>query len=195
MPWQHCFSDVGRYGAASLGMVSGLRVVALVVTLPAHWEQPYWPPPSTSLRFRVHRHNARLAYQSVTSLGFGVSGLGLHVFGHPRRQQSSRGVKESLAVCPDFDEVGVVALGAGVVHGHVRGPLRPRVTRYAVCASPATQNPTRGNSRVTGGPSVTHQVQTRICYTANLGFPAEFAPKRVFKHWWSPRVVTPQDID
>ena len=74
MPWQHCSSSMRRYGAALLGTVSGLRVLALAVTLPAHWEQEYYPPPSSSFRFRVHRHSARLTYHLVTSLGLAFAG-------------------------------------------------------------------------------------------------------------------------
>ena len=55
--------------------------------------------------------------------GFGVFGWDVSVFGHPRWQQGSRGVEESLAVRSDLDEVGVVDLRAGVVHGHIDAHL------------------------------------------------------------------------
>lgn len=62
----------GRYGAVLLGVVLGLRVLALVVTLPAHWEQPYCLPPLSSLGFHVQRHRARLTSKAGLSQGGGI---------------------------------------------------------------------------------------------------------------------------
>ena len=68
----HALAAVFVFGAQERSGLVGddvwMVVLALVVTLPAHWEQVYCPRPPSSCRFRAHRHRARLTYRSGGAL-------------------------------------------------------------------------------------------------------------------------------
>ena len=111
---------MGRNGAAfSWHERLALRVGALVVTLPAHCEHEYCPPPFVEFPVSCPPPQGTVDVPLGQVFGFCIFGRDLHVFGQSRRQEGSCRVEESLAVCSDLDELGVVDLGNRVVHGHV----------------------------------------------------------------------------